>query len=163
MRLLDECPLTGNEQHSEALRPVEIERDIERPGFHLRASLHSFIFLSLFISLPSSAPLPHSSRSLAHSLSLSPSLSYRRTSETLSQASLKATVAFTNVGSAISRKLEDVRSVRPETSPPPPSGVEFNEGLMCSSRNPSHTPNILLCTWVDANYKQMRNRRFYRC
>ncbi|XP_042363073.1 tumor protein D52 [Plectropomus leopardus] len=35
---------------------------------------------------------------------------YRRTSETLSQASLKATAAFSNVGSAISRKLEDVRN-----------------------------------------------------
>lgn len=38
------------------------------------------------------------------------STAYRRTSETLSQASLKATAAFSNVGSAISRKLEDVRN-----------------------------------------------------
>ncbi|XP_030597508.1 tumor protein D52 isoform X3 [Archocentrus centrarchus] len=38
------------------------------------------------------------------------STAYRRTSETLSQASLKATTAFTNMGSAITRKLEDVRS-----------------------------------------------------
>ncbi|XP_017549324.1 tumor protein D52 isoform X3 [Pygocentrus nattereri] len=37
------------------------------------------------------------------------STAYRRTSETLSQAGQKATAAFTNVGSAISRKLEDVR------------------------------------------------------
>ncbi|KAM9384871.1 tumor protein D52 [Pholidichthys leucotaenia] len=36
------------------------------------------------------------------------SAAYRRTSETLSQASLKASAAFTNVGSAISKKLEDV-------------------------------------------------------
>ncbi|XP_069552847.1 tumor protein D52 isoform X3 [Brachyistius frenatus] len=36
------------------------------------------------------------------------SIAYRRTSETLSQASLKATAAFSNMGSAISRKLEDV-------------------------------------------------------
>ncbi|KAM8841204.1 tumor protein D52 isoform 3-T3 [Spinachia spinachia] len=36
------------------------------------------------------------------------STAYRRTSETLSQASLKATAAFSNVGSAITRKLEDV-------------------------------------------------------
>ncbi|XP_041665819.1 tumor protein D52 isoform X2 [Cheilinus undulatus] len=35
---------------------------------------------------------------------------YRRTSETLSQASLKATAAFSNVGTAISKKLEDVRN-----------------------------------------------------
>ncbi|XP_036422213.1 tumor protein D52 isoform X1 [Colossoma macropomum] len=34
---------------------------------------------------------------------------YRRTSETLSQAGQKATAAFSSVGSAISRKLEDVR------------------------------------------------------
>ncbi|XP_027143173.1 tumor protein D52 [Larimichthys crocea] len=33
-----------------------------------------------------------------------------RTSETLSQAGLKATAAFSNVGSAISKKLEDVRN-----------------------------------------------------
>ncbi|XP_035849015.1 tumor protein D52 isoform X2 [Sander lucioperca] len=38
------------------------------------------------------------------------STAYRRTSETLSQASLKATAAFTNVGSAITKKLEDVRN-----------------------------------------------------
>ncbi|XP_030597512.1 tumor protein D52 isoform X7 [Archocentrus centrarchus] len=38
------------------------------------------------------------------------STAYRRTSETLSQASLKATTAFTNMGSAITRKLEDVRN-----------------------------------------------------
>lgn len=37
--------------------------------------------------------------------------SYRRTSETLSQAGLKATAAFSNVGSAITKKFEDVRSV----------------------------------------------------
>lgn len=46
--------------------------------------------------------------------SLHLSLSYRRTSETLSQAGLKATAAFSNVGSAISKKLEDVRSVTPQ-------------------------------------------------
>ncbi|XP_024150641.1 tumor protein D52 [Oryzias melastigma] len=38
------------------------------------------------------------------------STAYRRTSETLSQASLKATTAFSNMGSAISRKFEDVRN-----------------------------------------------------
>uniref|UniRef100_H2UK25 Tumor protein D52 n=1 Tax=Takifugu rubripes TaxID=31033 RepID=H2UK25_TAKRU len=37
------------------------------------------------------------------------STAYRRTSETLSQASLKATTAFSNMGSVLSRKLEDVR------------------------------------------------------
>ncbi|XP_074542355.1 tumor protein D52 isoform X3 [Halichoeres trimaculatus] len=45
---------------------------------------------------------------------------YRRTSETLSQAGLKATAAFSNVGSAISRKLEDVsiRSLQHSASMP---------------------------------------------
>ncbi|XP_075961768.1 tumor protein D52 isoform X1 [Anarhichas minor] len=38
------------------------------------------------------------------------STAYRRTSETLSQAGLKATAAFSNVGLAITRKLEDVRN-----------------------------------------------------
>ncbi|XP_054618932.1 tumor protein D52 isoform X2 [Dunckerocampus dactyliophorus] len=38
------------------------------------------------------------------------SSAYKRTSETLSHAGLKATAAFSNVGSAISRKLEDVRN-----------------------------------------------------
>ncbi|XP_073319427.1 tumor protein D52 isoform X2 [Pagrus major] len=38
------------------------------------------------------------------------STAYKRTSETLSQAGLKATAAFSNVGSAISKKLEDVRN-----------------------------------------------------
>ncbi|XP_066571992.1 tumor protein D52 isoform X3 [Amia ocellicauda] len=35
---------------------------------------------------------------------------YKRTSETLSQAGQKATAAFSTVGSAISKKLEDVRN-----------------------------------------------------
>ncbi|XP_033492988.2 tumor protein D52 isoform X1 [Epinephelus lanceolatus] len=45
---------------------------------------------------------------------------YRRTSETLSQASLKASAAFSNVGSAITRKLEDVsmRSLQHSASMP---------------------------------------------
>ncbi|KAJ8334277.1 hypothetical protein SKAU_G00399160 [Synaphobranchus kaupii] len=38
------------------------------------------------------------------------SVVYRRTSETLSQAGQKATAAFSSMGSAISRKLEDVRN-----------------------------------------------------
>ncbi|XP_062846829.1 tumor protein D52 isoform X3 [Trichomycterus rosablanca] len=38
------------------------------------------------------------------------STAYKRTSETLSQAGQKATVAFSSVGSAISRKLGDVRN-----------------------------------------------------
>nr|XP_057902867.1 tumor protein D52 isoform X4 [Doryrhamphus excisus] len=37
------------------------------------------------------------------------SSAYKRTSETLSHAGLKATAAFSNVSSAISRRLEDVR------------------------------------------------------
>ncbi|XP_041822819.1 tumor protein D52 [Melanotaenia boesemani] len=41
------------------------------------------------------------------------STAYRRTSETLSQASLKATAAFSNMGSVISRKFEDVRNAPP--------------------------------------------------
>lgn len=79
--------------------------------------LYSLFHLScLFSSL--SYPLFCCPSLLPHSPSLSPHLSssYRRTSETLSQASLKATAAFSNVGSAIGRKLEDVRSVRQETS-----------------------------------------------
>ncbi|XP_059206312.1 tumor protein D52 isoform X2 [Centropristis striata] len=45
---------------------------------------------------------------------------YRRTSETLSQAGLKASAAFTNVGTAITRKLEDVsmRSLQHSASMP---------------------------------------------
>ncbi|KAM6959471.1 tumor protein D52 isoform 2-T2 [Aplochiton taeniatus] len=38
------------------------------------------------------------------------STAYKKTSETLSQAGQKATAAFSSVGSAISRKLEDVRN-----------------------------------------------------
>ncbi|XP_059365777.1 tumor protein D52-like isoform X5 [Carassius carassius] len=37
------------------------------------------------------------------------STAYKKTSETLSQVGQKATTAFSNVGSAIGRKLEDVR------------------------------------------------------
>ncbi|XP_068432311.1 tumor protein D52 isoform X2 [Clinocottus analis] len=38
------------------------------------------------------------------------SIAYKRTSETLSQAGLKATAAFSTVGSVITKKLEDVRN-----------------------------------------------------
>uniref|UniRef100_A0A3Q3F7D7 Tumor protein D52 n=1 Tax=Kryptolebias marmoratus TaxID=37003 RepID=A0A3Q3F7D7_KRYMA len=38
------------------------------------------------------------------------STAYKRTSETLSQAGMKATAAFSTMGSAISKKLEDVRN-----------------------------------------------------
>ncbi|XP_034400672.1 tumor protein D52 isoform X2 [Cyclopterus lumpus] len=38
------------------------------------------------------------------------STAYKKTSETLSQAGLKATAAFSTVGSVITRKLEDVRN-----------------------------------------------------
>ncbi|XP_076864750.1 tumor protein D52 isoform X1 [Brachyhypopomus gauderio] len=38
------------------------------------------------------------------------STAYRKTSETLSQAGQKATAAFSSVGTAITRKLEDVRN-----------------------------------------------------
>ncbi|XP_059365775.1 tumor protein D52-like isoform X3 [Carassius carassius] len=38
------------------------------------------------------------------------STAYKKTSETLSQVGQKATTAFSNVGSAIGRKLEDVRN-----------------------------------------------------
>ncbi|MCJ8746194.1 hypothetical protein PDJAM_G00139020 [Pangasius djambal] len=48
------------------------------------------------------------------------STAYKRTSETLSHAGQKATAAFSSVGSAISRKLEDVsiRSIQHSTSMP---------------------------------------------
>uniref|UniRef100_A0A8C6S6H0 Tumor protein D52 n=1 Tax=Neogobius melanostomus TaxID=47308 RepID=A0A8C6S6H0_9GOBI len=48
------------------------------------------------------------------------SIAYRRTSETLTQASQKATAAFSTVGSAITRKLEDVsmRSIQHSASMP---------------------------------------------
>ncbi|XP_028316640.1 tumor protein D52 isoform X3 [Gouania willdenowi] len=36
-------------------------------------------------------------------------LAYKRTSETLSQAGLKASAAFANMGSVITRKFEDVK------------------------------------------------------
>ncbi|XP_053348501.1 tumor protein D52 isoform X1 [Clarias gariepinus] len=48
------------------------------------------------------------------------STAYKRTSETLSQVGEKATAAFSSVGSAIGRKLEDVsiRSIQHSTSMP---------------------------------------------
>ncbi|KAF7661037.1 hypothetical protein LDENG_00269570 [Lucifuga dentata] len=71
------------------------------------------------------------------------SVAYRRTSETLTQASQKATAAFSNMGSAISRKLEDVRNapsfksfeervgtLKPKTSP---SASSSNHGDLDSS------------------------------
>lgn len=79
----------------------------------LGASLQSLISDSFHHSYILSVRCP---LLLPRLVSLVLSFSYRRTSETLSQASLKATAAFSNVGSAISKKLEDVRSVRQEIS-----------------------------------------------
>ena len=47
------------------------------------------------------------------------SCSYRRTSESFSQAGLKASAALSTMGSAISRKLEDVKLVVSSLSPGP--------------------------------------------
>ncbi|XP_063041469.1 tumor protein D52 isoform X2 [Engraulis encrasicolus] len=61
------------------------------------------------------------------------STAYRRTSETLSQAGLKATAAFTTVGSAISRKLEDVRNT--------PTFKSFEERVETLKTKISPTPS----------------------
>ncbi|KAL6099744.1 tpd52 [Pungitius sinensis] len=61
------------------------------------------------------------------------STAYRRTSETLSQASLKATAAFSNVGSAITRKLEDVRNA--------PTFKSFEEKVETLKTKMSPTPS----------------------
>ncbi|XP_017549316.1 tumor protein D52 isoform X2 [Pygocentrus nattereri] len=75
------------------------------------------------------------------------STAYRRTSETLSQAGQKATAAFTNVGSAISRKLEDVsiRSIQHSTSMPvmrnTPTFKSFEEKVDNLKTKMSPTPS----------------------
>ncbi|KAL2080544.1 hypothetical protein ACEWY4_024337 [Coilia grayii] len=61
------------------------------------------------------------------------STAYRRTSETLSQAGLKASAAFTTVGSAISRKLEDVRNT--------PTFKSFEERVETLKTKISPTPS----------------------
>ncbi|XP_029701130.1 tumor protein D52 isoform X3 [Takifugu rubripes] len=73
------------------------------------------------------------------------STAYRRTSETLSQASLKATTAFSNMGSVLSRKLEDVsiRSLHHSASLPvirkAPTFKSFEErvGTLKTKMSPS--------------------------
>ncbi|XP_037330652.1 tumor protein D52 isoform X1 [Pungitius pungitius] len=75
------------------------------------------------------------------------STAYRRTSETLSQASLKATAAFSNVGSAITRKLEDVstRSLHHSASLPAmrnaPTFKSFEEKVETLKTKMSPTPS----------------------
>lgn len=75
------------------------------------------------------------------------STAYRRTSETLSQAGQKATAAFTSVGSAISRKLEDVsiRSIQHSTSMPvmrsTPTFKSFEERVENIKTKISPTPS----------------------
>uniref|UniRef100_H3DK89 Tumor protein D52 n=1 Tax=Tetraodon nigroviridis TaxID=99883 RepID=H3DK89_TETNG len=62
------------------------------------------------------------------------STAYRRTSETLSQASLKATAAFSSVGSVLSRKLEDVRKA------PTFKNLEEKVGTLKTKMSPSSAP-----------------------
>lgn len=75
------------------------------------------------------------------------STAYKRTSETLSQAGLKATAAFSTVGSAITRKLEDVRNaptfksfegkvetLKTKMSPPASTGIpDLQDGDITST------------------------------
>uniref|UniRef100_A0A8B9JR05 Tumor protein D52 n=1 Tax=Astyanax mexicanus TaxID=7994 RepID=A0A8B9JR05_ASTMX len=75
------------------------------------------------------------------------STAYRRTSETLSQAGQKATATFTSVGSAISRKLEDVsiRSIQHSTSMPvmrnTPTFKSFEDRVESIKTKMSPTPS----------------------
>ncbi|XP_074542354.1 tumor protein D52 isoform X2 [Halichoeres trimaculatus] len=81
---------------------------------------------------------------------------YRRTSETLSQAGLKATAAFSNVGSAISRKLEDVRNaptfksfeekvetLKTKMSPSPSTTTPTSSPEVQNSDTPTTTESLL--------------------
>ncbi|XP_051727618.1 tumor protein D52 isoform X3 [Ctenopharyngodon idella] len=61
------------------------------------------------------------------------STAYKKTSETLSQVGQKATTAFSSVGSAISRKLEDVRNT--------PTFKSFEEKVETLKTKISPTPS----------------------
>lgn len=61
------------------------------------------------------------------------STAYKKTSETLSQVGQKATTAFSSVGSAISRKLEDVRNT--------PTFKSFEEKVETLKTKMSPTPS----------------------
>ncbi|TKS88246.1 Tumor protein D52 [Collichthys lucidus] len=68
------------------------------------------------------------------------STAYRRTSETLSQAGLKATAAFSNVGSAISKKLEDTKMSPPASSTNPDNQDAANPSTDTLSSQPEDLP-----------------------
>uniref|UniRef100_A0A8C2D5X5 Tumor protein D52 n=1 Tax=Cyprinus carpio TaxID=7962 RepID=A0A8C2D5X5_CYPCA len=74
------------------------------------------------------------------------STAYKKTSETLSQVGQKATTAFSSVGSAISRKLEDVsiRSIQHSASMPvmrnTPTFKSFEEKVETLKTKISPTP-----------------------
>ncbi|XP_051519916.1 tumor protein D52-like isoform X3 [Myxocyprinus asiaticus] len=75
------------------------------------------------------------------------STAYKKTSETLSQVGQKATTAFSSVGSAISRKLEDVsiRSIQHSASMPvmrnKPTFKSFEEKVETLKTKMSPTPS----------------------
>ncbi|XP_048057293.1 tumor protein D52 isoform X2 [Megalobrama amblycephala] len=75
------------------------------------------------------------------------STAYKKTSETLSQVGQKATTAFSSVGSAISRKLEDVsiRSIQHSASMPvmrnTPTFKSFEEKVETLKTKMSPTPS----------------------
>lgn len=83
---------------------------------------------------------------LKHNLSrgwqeVTTSTAYKRTSETLSQAGLKATAAFSSVGTAITRKLEDVRNTNTYKS--------FEEKVETLKTKMSPTPSTSDCENVN--------------
>uniref|UniRef100_H3B3K5 Tumor protein D52 n=1 Tax=Latimeria chalumnae TaxID=7897 RepID=H3B3K5_LATCH len=100
---------TLSEEEQEELRSelVKVEEEIQTLSQVLAAKEKHVVDLKRKLGI---TPLNELKQNLTKGWQdMTASTAYRRTSETLSQASQKATAAISSVGTAIGRKLEDVR------------------------------------------------------
>nr|XP_014344829.1 PREDICTED: tumor protein D52 [Latimeria chalumnae] len=101
---------TLSEEEQEELRSelVKVEEEIQTLSQVLAAKEKHVVDLKRKLGI---TPLNELKQNLTKGWQdMTASTAYRRTSETLSQASQKATAAISSVGTAIGRKLEDVRN-----------------------------------------------------
>ncbi|XP_051526849.1 tumor protein D52-like isoform X6 [Myxocyprinus asiaticus] len=100
--------LTEEEQAELYSELVKVEDEIQTLSQVLAAKEKQVVEIKRKLGI---TPLNELKQNLSKSWhEVTTSTAYKKTSETLSQVGQKATTAFSSVGSAISRKLEDVRN-----------------------------------------------------
>ncbi|XP_051526845.1 tumor protein D52-like isoform X2 [Myxocyprinus asiaticus] len=137
--------LTEEEQAELYSELVKVEDEIQTLSQVLAAKEKQVVEIKRKLGI---TPLNELKQNLSKSWhEVTTSTAYKKTSETLSQVGQKATTAFSSVGSAISRKLEDVsiRSIQHSASMPlmrnKPTFKSFEEKVETLKTKISPTPS----------------------